>query len=83
MVHGVVASGHLEAALVVYLLYLIRLNVHVVGSPELAVVLGVVLIQLLLLLPSIMSVINLPLTLVFGLILGRLLGILKVVKVDV
>ena len=81
--HGVVASGHLEAALVVYLLYLIRLNVHVVGSPELAVVLGVVLIQLLLLLPSIMSVINLPLTLVFGLILGRLLGILKVVKVDV
>ena len=81
--HGVVASGNLEAALVVYLLYLIRLNVHVVGSPELAVVLGVVLIQLLLLLPSIMSVINLPLTLVFGLILGRLLGILKVVKVDV
>ena len=81
--HGVVASGNLEAALVVYLLYLIRLNVHVVGSPELAVMLGVVLIQLLLLLPSIMSVINLPLTLVFGLILGRLLGILKVVKVDV
>lgn len=42
--HSVVASCHLEAALVVYLLYLIRLNVHVVGSPQLAVVLRVVLI---------------------------------------
>lgn len=81
--HSVVAGGHLEAALVVNLLYLIRLNVHVVGSPQLAVVLRVVLIQFLLLLPSIMSVINLPLTLVFALILGRLLGILKVLKVDV
>ena len=39
LMHCAAARGHFEAPMVVTLLYLIRLNVHIVGSSQLAVVL--------------------------------------------
>ena len=77
--HRTVARTHLKASLVVNLLYLIRLNVHVVGRSQLVVVvLRVVLLQLLLLLSSVMRVINLSLYFIFALSLTVLLLALEV-----